>query len=189
PQALLADPTDSTTANDSTIQLFAYNTNNINSNNITVLGFKDKASGLFKGVYSIARLASGDLQKAVTNKSSLGLFTKALGGNFSNISTQYGGATSPLKSAKVENNMITIELNPLAFDKDDRVILSAGVINGKYDDKINSVFVPSLNSVLPSNEGNFMLITDPSGRPLDSGNALTSANIDINNSQRVATAN
>ena len=34
-----------------------------------------------------------------------------------------------------------------------------------------------------------MLITDPSGRPLDSGNALTSANIDINNSQRVATAN
>ena len=198
PQALLADPTDSTTANDSTLQLFAYNTNNgvfaangsSTANNATILGYKDKLTGNFKAVYSIARLTSGDLQAAVTAKSGAGLWTRGLNGTFANNFTQYGGATSPLKSAKVENNMITLELNPQAFDKDDRVIVSAGqTVDGRYDDKINSVTVGSLKASLPANGSDFLKITDPAGRPLDSGNSSTSANIDINNSQRVATAN
>ncbi|MEK7432741.1 MAG: carboxypeptidase-like regulatory domain-containing protein, partial [Cyanobacteriota bacterium] len=110
PQALLADPTDDTTANDKNLQLFAYNTNNINSNNVTILGFKEKASGIFKGVYSIARLTSGDLQNTLSNRSSLFLFTKALGGGFSNTSTKYGGSTNPLKSAKVEKILLQLNL-------------------------------------------------------------------------------
>ncbi|MEK7433165.1 MAG: carboxypeptidase-like regulatory domain-containing protein [Cyanobacteriota bacterium] len=198
PQALLADPTDSTTANDSTLQLFAYKTTNgvfaangsSTANNATILGYKEKATGNFRAVYSIARLTSGDLQNAVTNKSSVGLWTRALGGNFANTFTQYGGATGPFSSARVDNNTITIDFNPQAFDKDDRVIISAGqTVDGRYDDKINSVTLGSLKSVLPVNGSDFLRITDPAGRPLDSGNSSTSANIDINNSQRVATAN
>ena len=186
PQALLSDPTDFTTSNDSTLQLFAYNTNNINSNNVTILGFKEKSTGLFKSVYSIARITSSDLQNAV-NKSSSNLCTKALDGGFINTFTQYGGIEKPLKSVKVNGNNIIIELNPRAFDKDDRVIIAVGqTIDGKYDDKINSIFVPSLKSILANNSINFIQITNPSGRIIDKGNSSTFANIDINNSQKVS---
>ena len=186
PQALLADPTNATTANDPTLQLFAYNTSNgAAANNATILGFTEKATGKFEAVYSIARLTSGDLQTAVGNKSGAALWTKALGGT--NITT---AITKSVSLAKVDGNVITIEFNSQAFDKDDRVILSAGqTVDGRYDDKVNNVVVNSLRSSLLANGGDFYKITDPAGRPLDSGNSSTSANIDINNSQRVATAN
>jgi len=188
PQALLADPA---APNDITRQLFAYNTNNAGANNATVLGFRD-ANGNFKVSYVIGRLMSADLQAAVAAKSGANLMLKPLAGGFNNAVTQYGnGASFPLKSAKVENNLITLEFNPQAFDKDDRVIISGSQnISGQYNDKVNSVVVNSLQPTLnlPAN-ADFYKISDPSGRPLDTGNSSTSANIDINNAQKVATAN
>jgi len=207
PQALLADPSTAITSNNAALQLYAYNTNNTSvtntsgaNNNATVLGYKDNTTGLFRAVYTIGRLTSADLQTAATanptvsgNLSNLSL--KALGGTFNasgataGPANQYGGSSSPVKSAKVDNNVVTLELNPQAFDKDDRVILNAGFIDGRYDDKINRVLLSTLKPAFPSGGSDFVKVTDPAGRPLDSGNSSTSANIDINNSQRVATAN
>ncbi|MEK7434482.1 MAG: Ig-like domain-containing protein [Cyanobacteriota bacterium] len=191
PQALLADPKDSTTANDSTLQLYAYNTNNLEGNNVTILGYKEKSTGNFKAVYSISKLSESDLQLAITNKSSSGLFTKGLGGSFTNILTQYGGSLSPLKSAKVENNMITLELNPQAFDKDDKVIVSAGDIEGGYNDTVNGIFIPNLKAILPANASEFVAITDPSGRKIaiDEGTCGICQNDPIRFHQKIATAN
>ncbi|MFN8671678.1 MAG: carboxypeptidase-like regulatory domain-containing protein [Candidatus Sericytochromatia bacterium] len=190
PQALLAAPN---FPNDGKSQLFAYNTNNVAApaHNATVLGFMDGANGTgnFKYSYVVGRIKSADLR---TNN----LLLNPLGGFTTGAPIQYGAnaGQNPLKSAKVEGNVITLEFNPQAFDKDDRVILaSASNIAGSYNDKVNNIQSASgtlrptsLN--LPTN-GDFLALTDPSGRTLDSGNSSTSANIDITNAQKVATAN
>ncbi len=112
-----------------------------------------------------------------------------LGGNFSNTPLQYGGDSKSLKSVKVENNVITIELNPLAFDKNDKIIVSAGEIEGSYEDKINYIFIPNLKAILPPNNADFIAITDPSGRYINKENTSILDNIYINNSQKSAIAN
>ena len=183
PQALLADPTNATTANDPTIQLFAYNTNNgVSANNATILGFIEKVTGNFKAVYSISRLTSGDLQTAITSKSSASLWTKTLGAK--NITT---AIRNSLYLAKVDSNVISIEFNSQAFDKDDKVIVSAGVIEGGYNDNINGIFIPNLNAILPIQGSEFVAITDLSGRKI----AITdgSQNDPITLHQKIATAN
>ncbi|MFN8672507.1 MAG: Ig-like domain-containing protein [Candidatus Sericytochromatia bacterium] len=204
PQALLADPTNIFTSNDVARQLFAFNTNNgEKANNSTVLGFRmpnsinTSTSGNslnFRPVYVIGRLKKSDLDYALLNKTGSNLYLNGLGGDFilgSENNEQYGGSKKPLKSSKVEGNTITLEFSPNAFDKDDRVILSANSnISMAYNDKVNSVVVGSLQPTLGSGIGDFIKVTDPSGRPLDGGtNSCCSGIMDINNAQKVAIAN
>ena len=161
----------------------------IEANNVTILGYKENISGNFKAVYSIGIIKADDLENASAKKLPKGLFLKSLGGNFSNTPIQYGGDSKSLKSVKLENNVITIELNPLAFDKNDKIIVSAGEIEGSYEDKINYIFIPSLKTVLPPNNTDFTIITDPSGRGINKGNPSILDNIYINNSQKSSIAN
>lgn len=168
---------------DSAYQYFAYNTSGA-TNSATILGFSyDKSST--NSVYMVGRLKTADIQAANTAKSGASLSLKPLGGAFSNISTSYGSLSSPLRTATITDNVVTLEFSPLAFDKGDIVILSAGSsIKGTYNDTANTVSVPSLSP----GSFSFFSIKDPSNLPLSSSNASVSSNIDINDSQKVVVA-
>ena len=125
------------------------------------------------------------IQTATTNKSGLTLFLSPLGGTFANSFTKYGLATDPLRSASIDSNVLTLEFSPQAFDKDDRVIFSAGNISGGYNDTANTVTVTSLT---PINTESFKTITDPAGKTLSTSNSSTSSNITINDSQKISVA-
>jgi len=103
------------------------------------------------------------------------------------------GPTNSVKSVKVNGKVITIELDPKAFDKNDRVVVAVGGnITGKYDDKNNSISRNELKPELTINGAafaNFATITDPSSRTIASANSSTSANLKITDNQKVSTAN
>jgi len=187
----LADPA---AASDTTRQLWSYSTTNaVGANNATVLGYKN-AAGNFVASYVVGRILSADINNAVATKtvklSALGTASNA----FPTTLQQYAGSDTfgyRLRSARITGNTVLIELTPQAFDRDDRVIVSAGTnITANYSDRSNNVgpidLRPALN--LPSG-ADFATIQDPSGRTIDGGNSTTSANIDVNNQQRVSTVN
>ncbi len=152
--------------------------NNSADNNATLLGYLDSTNANnFRASYMVGRVLSKNVTSGTPRVDVLGTVVN----------------TAPTKtkviSAKITNNIVLIELDRTAFDRDDRVIVSAGDrITGSYVDRNK---VPSVNedlSVSTNPSVDYSSIFDPSGRLLDSGDSSTSANIDVTNKQRVATA-
>ena len=162
PQALLASPL---FPNESKNQLWAMNTNNINGNNATLLGFKE--NGVFRVSYVIGRLKAIDLQNA--NNTSI-LLLSGLGTNsFQNIPTYYGSTKNAIKYVNLEKNIVSIELTSEAFEKNDYIVLSTSSnIHTGYTDQSNNILIPSLEPILPDNTS-FYDITTPAGKKLEAG--------------------
>lgn len=162
---------------------------------VTVVGFIDQAAGTvanaanFKSVYEIGKIVpAGGI---TNNHRMIGLTVAGTADNDPTIlgngaiAAAKGGAG--LKSSALKGNQVTLEFNAEAFNRDDRVILSVGRhINGRYSDtRVTPAIDISLNT---TNNASFFSITDPAGRSMSTGNGTSSANVSIDDSQRVSTA-
>jgi hypothetical protein len=163
--------------------------NSTSDNNATLIGLlnnSDTDTNEFKTSYMIGRVLSSEISDAKSNT----VKTSILGNKDRNTNTipiKANSNNTLLKSSKVQGNTITLEFDNTAFDKGDRVIVSVGNrITGNFVDRNR---IPSLNDDLSvSTLGNaieYASIYDPAGRLIDDGNSSTSANIDVNNGQRV----
>jgi len=162
---------------------------------VTVVGFIDQAAGTaaaaanFKAVYEIAKIVpAGGI---TNNHRMIGLTAKGVADNdptvLGNGAIAAANKGAGLTAASLKGNQVTLEFNAEAFNRDDRVILSVGRhINGRYSDtRVTPTIDISLNT---TNNASFFSITDPSGRAMSTGNGTTSANVSIDDSQRVSTA-
>lgn len=165
PQALLSSPL---FPNESKNQLWAMNTNNINGNNATLLGFKE--NGVFRVSYVIGRLKAFDLQNAINTNNTSNLLLSGLGTNsFQNTPTYYGSNKNTIKSVNLEKDVVSIELTSEAFEKNDYIVLSTSSnIHTGYADQSNNILIPSLAPTLPDNIS-FYDITTPAGKKLEAG--------------------
>jgi len=162
-------------------------------NNATLVGFlnnSDTDPAQFRASYMIGRILSSE----ISNATGTSVKTSILGSMTRTPSTTpiKGNTTANdlLRNARVTGSNVLLEFSPTAFDRDDRVVVSVGNrITGNFVDRNRT---PSLNDDLSvSTSGNaveYASIYDPAGRLIDTGNSSTSANIDVNNGQRVATA-
>jgi len=162
-------------------------------NNATLVGFlnnSDTDPAQFRASYMIGRILSSE----ISNQTNASVKTSILGSMTRTPSTTpiKGNTTANdlLRNARVTGSNVLLEFSPTAFDRDDRVVVSVGNrITGNFVDRNRT---PSLNDDLSvSTSGNaveYASIYDPAGRLIDTGNSSTSANIDVNNGQRVATA-
>ena len=162
-------------------------------NNATLVGFlnnSDTDPAQFRASYMIGRILSSE----ISNQTGTSVKTSILGSMTRTPSTTpiKGNTTANdlLRNARVTGSNVLLEFSPTAFDRDDRVVVSVGNrITGNFVDRNRT---PSLNDDLSvSTSGNaveYASIYDPAGRLIDTGNSSTSANIDVNNGQRVATA-
>lgn len=182
PQAILASPL---FPNDPKNQLWAMNTNNINGNNATLLGFYE--NGAFKVVYVIGRIKALDLQNAINSNNASNLVLSGLGNNsFQNTPTYYGSGSDTIKSVKLEKDTISLELTSDAFEKNDYLVLSTSSnIHTGYTDQGNKIFVTDLAPVLPNNIG-FYDITAPSGKKIEAGVLQQLENFAIDGTQKIA---
>ena len=175
----LADPL---APSNKTRQLKVHQTNNTGGNdNATVLGYSkvdnSTSAADFRGVFTIGRLVP-----TITNASllmPLSINGLAAGGLIS-------GSTSV--TAKITGSTVKLEFPSTAFDRNDRIIVSVGrTILGKYEDKNNGVSSFNIDTDLPGITN--ATVTDPAGRTMSTSNSTTSANITVNDSQRVSTVN
>ena len=162
-------------------------------NNATLVGFlsnSDTDPAQFRASYMIGRILSSE----ISNQMGTSVKTSILGSMTRTPSTTpiKGNTTANdlLRNARVTGSNVLLEFSPTAFDRDDRVVVAVGNrITGNFVDRNRN---PSLNDDLSvSTSGNaveYASIYDPAGRLIDTGNSSTSANIDVNNGQRVATA-
>lgn len=167
--------------------------NSTADNNATLVGFlnnSDSDPTQFRASYMIGRILSSEISNAAgtsVKSSILGSMTRTpstspVKGNTS--------ANDLLRNAKVTGSNVLLEFSPTAFDRDDRVIVSVGNrITGNFVDRNRT---PSLNDDLSvataGSAVEYASIYDPAGRLIDGGDSTSSANIDVNNAQRVATA-
>lgn len=181
PQALLASPL---FPNESKNQLWAMNTNNINGNNATLLGFKE--NGVFRVSYVIGRLKAIDLQNAINTNNASNLLLSGLGTNsFQNIPTYYGSNKNAIKSVNLGKNVVSIELTSEAFEKNDYLILSTSSnIHTGYADQSNNIFISNLAPTLPDNTS-FYDITTPAGKKLEAGLVQQIEKFSIDGMQKV----
>lgn len=181
PQALLASPL---FPNESKNQLWAMNTNNINGNNATLLGFKE--NGVFRVSYVIGRLKAIDLQNAINTNNASNLLLSGLGTNsFQNIPTYYGSNKNAIKSVNLGKNVVSIELTSEAFEKNDYLILSTSSnIHTGYADQSNNIFISNLTPTLPDNTS-FYDITTPAGKKLEAGLVQQIEKFSIDGMQKV----
>ena len=200
---ILSDPV---LPSDSSRQLVSRdaNTNGVNtiSNNASLFGFFSPVlnagitSNKFFASYMVAKVTSGNLTNATFRLSALGDVNKAFSINASRSNLASNGANTTndtlLRSARVSGSTIFLELSPNAFQKDDRIVVSAGNrINGQYNDTTRGITNKSLDVSTDTSSNNsfdFATFVDPSGRSIDTGNETTSANFSVGNKQRVTTA-
>ncbi|MFN8576610.1 MAG: carboxypeptidase-like regulatory domain-containing protein [Candidatus Sericytochromatia bacterium] len=167
--------------------------NSTADNNATLVGFlynSDIDPAQFRASYMIGRILSSEISSTTTNT----LKTSILGSvTRTPKTTPVKGNTTAndlLRNSRVTGSNVLLEFSPTAFDRDDRVIVSVGKgIEGNFIDRNRT---PSINDDLRVNISGtaveYSAIYDPAGRLMDSGEPTSSANIDANNSQRVATA-
>ncbi|MFN8577580.1 MAG: hypothetical protein U0354_12045 [Candidatus Sericytochromatia bacterium] len=167
--------------------------NTTSDNNATLVGFlnnSDSDPTQFRASYMIGRILSSEISSTTSSTvktSILGAITRT-----PNTTPVKGNTTSNdlLRNARITNSNVLLEFSPTAFDRDDRVVVSvANRITGNFVDRNRT---PSVNDDLSvSTSGTaveYAAIYDPAGRLIDAGDSTSSANIDVNNSQRVATA-
>ena len=174
----LADPL---APSNKTRQLRVHQTNNGANDNATVLGYSkvdnSNASGDFRGVFTVGRLVP--TITAASTLMPLSINGLAAGGLIS-------GSASV--TAKITGSTVKLEFPSTAFDRNDRIIVSVGrTILGKYEDKNNGVSSFSIDTDMPGITN--ATVTDPAGRTMSTSNSTTSANITVNDSQRVSTVN
>jgi hypothetical protein len=105
--------------------------------------------------------------------------------NTTNVNPAKGNGI--LKNARIDKNVVTLEFTPDAFKRDDRIIVSVGrPINADFTDNNNNIH--GNLDLDPDGASASNQIHDPAGRGMASGNSTTSANIDVNDAQRVSTA-
>ncbi|MFN8578597.1 MAG: carboxypeptidase-like regulatory domain-containing protein [Candidatus Sericytochromatia bacterium] len=166
--------------------------NNTLDNNATLFGFlnnSDTDTNQFRASYMIGRILASEISSTTTNT----VKTSILGNKDRNanlVPIKANSSNTLIKSSKIQGNIVTLEFDNTAFDKDDRVIVSiANRITGNFVDRNRT---PSINDELSvSTSGTsveYASIYDPAGRLIDAGDSTTSANIDVHNSQRVTTA-
>ncbi|MFN8578598.1 MAG: hypothetical protein U0354_17360 [Candidatus Sericytochromatia bacterium] len=164
--------------------------NSIEDNNATLVGFlsgSDTDTSKFKASYMIGRILSSEISSITTST----VKTSILGNKnrLPNTNPVKGNTTANnlLRNARITGSSVLLEFSPDAFDRDDRLIVSVGKgIEGSFVDRNRT---PSLNDELRVNTSvEYAPIYDPAGRLIDAGDSTTSANIDVHNSQRVATA-
>ena len=174
----LADPL---APSNKTRQLRVHQTNNAANDNATVLGYSkvdnSNASADFRGVFAVGRLVPTITSASVL--SALNINGLAAGGLISGSSSV---------TAKITGSTVKLEFPSTAFDRNDRIIVSVGrTILGKYEDKNNGVAAFSIDTDMPGITN--ATVTDPAGRTMSTSNSTTSANITVNDSQRVSTVN
>ncbi|MFN8578594.1 MAG: carboxypeptidase-like regulatory domain-containing protein [Candidatus Sericytochromatia bacterium] len=167
--------------------------NTTTDNNATLFGFlnnSDTDTNQFRASYMIGRILASEISSTTTNtvKASI-LGNKDRNTNL--VPIKANSSNTLIKSSKIQGNIVTLEFDNTAFDKDDRVIVSvANRITGNFVDRNRT---PSVNDELSvSTSGTsveYASIYDPAGRLIDDGDLETRNNIDVNNSQRVATVN
>lgn len=177
----LADPADPSNIEK---QMFVTSTNNPNGNNATVLGYSSSLNAAentpdFKAVFMIGKIVSGN------GNSETPKIEPLVG--ISNPS-QIQKSNGLLISAKISKDILTLELAPGSFKKDDIIIISIGKpINTSYFEKVKSMAPMFLTVDAPGIT--FAEVKDPSGKVFSQGNEISDLNFMGNNIQKIGIAN
>ncbi|MFN8577462.1 MAG: carboxypeptidase-like regulatory domain-containing protein [Candidatus Sericytochromatia bacterium] len=156
-------------------------------NNATIFGYSSTGNASdFKGSYMIGRVKASDISANTPKTSILGSNTRTP----INTAVKSDSINNLLRNVKFNGINVTLELDPSAFDINDRIIVSgANSIIGSY---INTTQTPSINESLSVTSINnalvYSTIYDPVGNLLSVTSPSTTSNITVNNSQRVSTA-